>query len=61
MPLPPEVRRQINLQTLRDFAAELEASLRDGDLDEVGRQSCEYHLRVARDSIATLEARKPAM
>jgi|SRR5215211_1633525 len=55
MPLPPEIRRQTNLQTLRDFAADLEATLRNGDLDEVGRRSCEYHLRVARDSIATLE------
>jgi hypothetical protein len=57
MPLDPETRRLVDLQTLRGFAAELEASLTSGTLDDVGRQSCEYHLRVARKAIAALEER----
>lgn len=56
MPLDPALRRHLDLVTLRDFAAELEQSLASGDLDEVGRQSADYHLRVARESIAALEA-----
>ena len=60
MPLDPATRRLVDLQTLRDFAAELEASLASGTLDDVGRQSCEYHLRVAREAIAALEQQAPS-